>query len=857
MAATQMMEHYRKLKRTYTDCVVFYRLGDFYEMFDDDAVKVSGMLDLTLTGKDCGEEKRAPMCGIPYHAAEGYIAKLVSMGEKVAICEQLTAPKKGELVKRDIVRIVSAGTVINNEMIDEKSNNYILSIASKGKSFSVSWADITTGDFFVKSIAGENAVSNVVDLLVRINPAEIISDICSEQIFNKLPLVEHGILPKFSLYTESEFDYFNAETTLKKHFKVANLSSFNLNDDLSVSSAGALVSYLTETQKHALTNLNTIKTEKDGEFMTLDVNVIRNLELTKTLRDGKKYGSLLWLLDSTKTSMGARKLQSNLLTPLYDKKKINERLDAVEAFFNNTPIRQSISDVLSSVKDVSRISGKISNGNLTPKDCLALAYSLENIPILKFQLSGLNSNLIKEISNNLIDFSDVAKLLKSAIHPQCPNTTKDGGYINEGYNQELDRLRGLNKNSRTLINELENREREKTGIKNLKIKYNRVFGYFIDVTNSFKEFVPLEYKRRQTLANSERFTTDELNELEADILSSEEKSLDLEAKLYTEIKDVLLSKIPELKIVSDAFAELDFILSLAKVAKENGYVRPEILDSDKRLNVIDGRHPVVEKLSRQSFIPNDTVLDCEENRVAVLTGPNMAGKSTYMRQTALITLMAHVGSFVPASSAEIPLTDRIFTRVGASDNLILDQSTFMVEMSEVADIINNATEKSLIILDEIGRGTSTYDGLSIAWAILEYIATKIKAKTMFATHYHELTELEGKLAGVKNYKVTVKELPTGIVFLRKIMRGGANRSFGIEVSELAGIDRSITKRAREILSTLELNSDNKNKPNIAIKTENTNKLSEVERIIKDVDFDNVSPMQALNLLIDLQGKIKK
>lgn len=857
MGKSQMMDHYRKLKKTYTDCVVFYRLGDFYEMFDDDAVRVSAMLDLTLTGKDCGEEKRAPMCGIPYHAAEGYIAKLVSMGEKVAICEQLTPAKQGELVKRDVVRIVSAGTVINSEMIDDKSNNYILAISYKENKFFIAWADITTGDFLVKTIDEENAVSKVVDLLVRINPAEIISDLYCYEIFNKLPLVEHGVLPKFNLYTESEFDFYNAESTLKKHFKVANLSAFNLSNDLVICSAGALISYLTETQKHGLINLTNIKTEKDGDFMTLDVNVIRNLEITKTLRDGKKYGSLLWLLDNTKTSMGARKLQNYLLTPLFDKKKINDRLDAIEAFYNNTPIRQSISDVLSSVKDVSRITGKISNGNLLPKDCLQLANSLENIPILKFQISGLKSRLIEEISENLIDFSDVSSLLKRAIHPECPNTTKDGGYINEGYNEELDRLRSINKNSKSLINDLENREKEKTGIKNLRVKYNRVFGYFIEVTNSFKDFVPLEYKRRQTLANAERFTTTELNELESEILSSEERSLDLESKLFSEIKELLISKIPELKIVSDAFSELDVIVSLAKVAKENGYVRPEILDSNKRLNITGGRHPVVEKLSRQSFIPNDVVLDCEENRVAVLTGPNMAGKSTYMRQTALITLMAHVGSFVPATSAEIPLTDRIFTRVGASDNLILDQSTFMVEMTEVADIIKNATEKSLIILDEIGRGTSTYDGLSIAWSILEYIALKIKAKTMFATHYHELTELEGKLDGVKNYKVTVKELPTGIVFLRKIMRGGANRSFGIEVSELAGIDKEITNRAREILSSLEKSSNLNGGKKPILETNKRSELSEVERILKDVDLNNVSPMQALNLLIDLQGKIKK
>lgn len=856
MGTTGMMEHYRALKKQYSDCVVFYRLGDFYEMFDDDAVKVSAMLDLTLTGKDCGEDKRAPMCGIPFHAAEGYIAKLVSLGEKVAICEQLSQPKARELVKRDVVRIVTAGTVINSEMIDEKSNNFIACICTNDESYSISWADITTGEFMVKSITGENTLSKVIDLLVRINPAEIISDIASESLFNKIPLVEHGVLPKFNLYTESEFDFYNAENTLKKHFNLASLSCFNLQNDLAVSSSGALIAYLKETQKHALNNLNAIKTEKDGDFMTLDANVLRNLEIVKTLRDGKKYGSLLWLLDKTKTNMGARKLQNNLLTPLYDANKINERLDAVEAFYNNTPIRQSISDILSSVKDVGRIAGKISNGNLVPKDCLSLANSLENIPVLKFQLSGLKSNLIYSLSENLLDFTDLVTLLKSAIDVDCPNNTKDGGYIKEGYNDELDRLRKISKNGQSLINELESKEREKTGIKTLKIKYNRLFGYFIEITNSFKEFVPLEYKRRQTIANAERYTTEELVKLESDILSSDEKSLEIESTLFAEIKSILSNKISELKIVSNALAELDFIISLAKVAKENGYVRPVILPSNKRLNIVEGRHPVVEAISRQRFIPNDVVLDCDENRVSILTGPNMAGKSTYMRQTALIVLMAHIGSFVPASSAEIPLTDRIFTRVGASDNLILDQSTFMVEMSEVAEILNNATKNSLIILDEIGRGTSTYDGLSIAWAILEHIALNIKAKTMFATHYHELTELEGKLSGVKNYKVTVKELPTGIVFLRKITRGGANRSFGIEVSELAGVDKNITNRAREILTELERKASNNKVSTVKNYDTTTNKQSEVERILLDIDVNNVSPIQALNLLIDLKGKIR-
>ena len=854
---SEMMKHYLQIKENYNDCIVFYRLGDFYEMFFDDAIKASALLDLTLTGRDCGLEERAPMCGVPFHAADNYIAKLVALGEKVAICEQLTQPKAKELVKRDVVKVVTAGTVINNELIDDKSNNFIGSVYIKDSKTAFAWADITTGEFFVRNFKGNLAISELMDTLVRVNPVEIIASNNAVSIFADAPLIKHGVLPPFNSFTESQFNLSNARDILEKQFNILTLEPFGIEKDVeSICAAGALIAYLKETQKHALVNINTLKKESVGETMMLDVNAIRNLELVKTLKDGKRYGSLFWLLDKTKTSMGARKLQSWILSPLNNVDKINYRLDGIKCLFNNTLTRQGLANSLSSVRDVGRISGKISNGNLLPKDCLALKNSLEAIPSIKFQLLGMDSALIKDIVDNLGDFSDTVELLNDTINENPPANMKDGEYIKECYNAELDELRSLNKNSKASIANIENRERERTGIKNLKISYNRVFGYYIEITNSFKDKVPYDYIRRQTLANAERYVTEELKELELKLLSCEEKALQLEAAIYAEIKEHLINRISELKIAADNIANLDVILSLATVARENNYTCPTILDCDGRLNIVDGRHPVVEAISKQRFVPNDVMLDSEENRTMILTGPNMAGKSTYMRQTALITLLAHIGSFVPAKEAEIPITDKIFTRIGASDNLISDQSTFMVEMTEMASILNNATKNSLLILDEIGRGTSTYDGLSIAWAVVEHITNNVKAKTMFATHYHELTELEGVLDGVKNYKVTVKEMQNGIVFLRKIMRGGTNRSFGIEVAELAGVSKNITDRARQILKRLSTSSADTPKINIDVNNEVEVKKSEIERIIADLDMNNISPMQAFNVLADLKEKIE-
>ncbi|MBP5308948.1 MAG: DNA mismatch repair protein MutS [Clostridia bacterium] len=858
MALSPMMQHYLQIKEQYKDCILFYRLGDFYEMFFEDAKKVSAMLDLTLTGRDCGESERAPMCGIPYHASETYIAKLVELGEKVAICEQLTVPGETKgLVERDVIRVVSAGTMIDNSLLDEKKNNFLASVYFNGKTYSVAWADITTGDFFARTFKGNDVKSALADCLVRINPAEIISN---QQAFIEsadFSIVKHNVIPKFFAFRDFAFSTKTAEKALKEQFSVAALSAYGLDGEPeAVSAAGALVEYLKETQKHALKNINSIKIEQNYEYMTIDANAVRNLELVRTLRDGKRYGSLLWILDKTKTGMGSRNLTGWLLAPLQDKSKIDYRLDGVEEFYSNTLVRQGIAEILSSVCDVERLAGKISNGNVTPKDCLSLGGSLKLIPSLLFQMSGMKSEIVKDVRDNLGDYTELAKLLSEAVSDDASTVVKDGGYIKEGFNAELDELRNIKSNVKVKLAHMEAKEKEKTGIKNLRIGYNRVFGYYIEVTNSFKEFVPYNYIRKQTLANAERYVTEELKQLEEKILTSEEEALKLEAKIFGEIKDTLSANIRKLQRTAKALACLDTLVSFAEVAKNNRYARPEIADKDSALNIVGGRHPVVEAVSREQFVANDTLLDNYENRTMILTGPNMAGKSTYMRQTALIVIMAHIGSFVPCNSAVVPITDRIFTRVGASDNLIFDQSTFMVEMTEVASILLHATKNSLLVLDEVGRGTSTYDGLSIAWAVVEYITDKIRAKTLFATHYHELTELEGIMEGVKNYKITVKELNNSIVFLRKIMRGGANRSFGVEVASLAGVPAEVTERSKKILKALE-KKDLAAHGKATATEERDGKRSEVENVIADIDINNLSPMQAFNILADLKEKVDK
>ena len=853
-----MMRHYLEIKEKYKDCVVFYRLGDFYEMFFEDAKEVSQLLDLTLTGRDCGLEERAPMCGIPYHAADTYIAKLVSLGKKVAICEQLTDPTPGRgIVERDVIRVVSAGTLIEENLLDEKANNYIACAYKEGDVCALAWADITTGEFNTGTCSGGNCIDLSLEYLGKISPAEII---CNDEFL--LQSKEHPLLralPPFSCYVPWAFALRHAEKNILEQLNCKTLEPFGIaREPAAISACGALLEYLKETQKHALKIIDSVKFVNENKTMMLDNSAIRNLELVRTLGDGKKKGSLLWLLDKTKTAMGARLMNRLLLNPLQNRADIEYRLNGVSELFNATVIRIGIADTLGGIRDIERIAGKISNNNLTPRDCENLASSLDLLPNLKFQLSGFSTPQMQSIAGNLGDFSELAALLKSAFIENPPVNIKEGGYIREGFDRELDELRSVRDNGAKMIAEIEARERESTGIRNLKIKYNRVFGYSIEVTNSFKDKVPYNYQRRQTLANAERYTTDELKALEEKILSSTEQSLRLEIELFERIKARLSGEMPKLKALSASVAMLDCLVSFASVAKERGYCKPQIVDAGGDLKICDGRHPVVEALSKERFVPNDTDLGSNA-KTMVITGPNMAGKSTYMRQNALIVLMAHIGCYVPAKSAQIPVIDRIFTRVGASDNLILDQSTFMVEMTEVASIVLNATENSLLILDEVGRGTSTYDGLSIAWSVLEYITERIRAKTLFATHYHELTELEGKIEGVKNYKVSVKESGSGIIFLRKIVRGGANKSFGIEVARLAGVPAEVTSRAKEILKQLEKSDIARQS---AAKEEHSSPVAEpayspAERILLDTDMNNLTPMQAFNLLSDLVDMVKK
>ena len=861
MALSQMMQHYLSMKEKYKDCVLFYRLGDFYEMFFEDAVRVSKILELTLTGRDCGLEERAPMCGIPYHAADGYIARLVAAGEKVAICDQLTDPKTAGrgLVERDVVRVVSAGTLIDESMLDEKTNNYLACVYKEENVIALAWADITTGEFCVEEYTDNLALENCIGQLMKISAAE---SICNEEMLlasKNAKEIKHGMLPPFSCYVPWAFNVKHAEKNLLTQFNCRTLAAYGIaGSENIIAAAGALVEYLRVTQKHALANISSIKLENREKYMVLDANAVKNLELVSNNAENKKYGSLLWVLDKTKTGMGARLLNRMLLSPLKSVEEINYRQNGVEELVNSSVVRIGLTDLLKEIYDIGRISGKISNGNLTPKDCRALAASLDVLPSIKFQLSGFTSQILADINNQLLDMKKIVDLLFAAIAEEPPAVLKDGGYIKEGFNAELDELRNIRKNSENILMDIETRERERTGIKTLKVRFNRVFGYYIEVSNSFKDKVPAEYIRKQTLTTGERYITEELKVLEEKILTSEEKSLRLESQIYQQIIEVLFGEIENLKTISDALALLDCLASFATVAKERRYVRPKMLESGEALRMGDGRHPVVEAISKDRFVPNDVLLDNGENRCAIITGPNMAGKSTYMRQIALIVVMAQIGSFVPARSAEIPIVDRIFTRVGASDNLIFDQSTFMVEMTEVAAILLHATKDSLLILDEVGRGTSTYDGLSIAWSVIEFLAGQVRAKTLFSTHYHELTELENVLDGVKNYKVTVKELNGSIVFLRKIARGGANRSFGIEVAALAGVPKEVTERAKGILKKLEKNDIARGKaPLLEVEEEKEEKaLTEVERILADTDVNTLSPMQALLLLNDLKEKVE-
>ena len=875
-----MMQHYLETKEQYKDCILFYRLGDFYEMFFDDAIAVSKELELTLTGKDCGQEERAPMCGIPFHAAENYITRLVLNGYKVAICEQMEDPKKAKgIVKREVIKVVTPSTNLSAQSLDETRNNYLCGIVYLGEKIGVSFIDYTTGDYFVTEL--ENG-SELIDELNKFVPSEIIVN----EYFNMSGIDISFVVEKLGI-SVSALDnwYFDEDTCNNKllsHFKLTTLDGLGLKDySVGIISAGAVLLYLYETQKNDLMHITSLAPYTTGKYMLIDSSSRRNLELVETLREKQKRGSLLWVLDKTKTAMGARTLRSMLEQPLINKASIEDRLNGIEELNNNAIDREEIREYLNPIYDLERLMTKISCKSANPRDLIAFRNSLEMIPYIKNIMGTFKSNLFKEAFEKMDDLQDLYQLVNNAIVDDPPIAMRDGGIIKEGYSEEADKLRKAKTEGKEWLAQLEEREKQNTGIKNLKIKYNKVFGYYLEVTNSFKNLVPVNWVRKQTLTNAERYTTEELKKLEDVILGAEDKLYSLEYDLFAEVREIIAGEVLRIRNTAKAIAMIDVFSSLSVVAQQNGYVRPKINEKGI-IDIKNGRHPVVEKMiNNDMFVANDTYLDNSANRVSIITGPNMAGKSTYMRQTALIVLMAQVGSFVPASSADVGIVDRIFTRVGASDDLASGQSTFMVEMTEVANILRNATQKSLLILDEIGRGTSTFDGLSIAWAVVEYIAnTKILgAKTLFATHYHKLTELEGTLDGVNNYCIAVKECGDEIVFLRKIVKGGADKSYGIQVAKLAGVPDTVIERAKKLvaeLSDADISQKAKDIAQYSKKKEKMNeqykKVDELEvkqmtlfdtvgnddiiEEIKNIDIGNMTPIDALNMLYKLQSKVK-
>ena len=857
-----MMQNYLQTKEQYANCILLYRLGDFYEMFFEDAIKASRILDLTLTGKNCGMAERAPMCGVPYHAVDVYIGKLLAAGEKVAICEQLSEPNGKELVRRDVVRVITAGTVMDSEILEEKRSNYICSVFSDDKT-GVAMCDLTTGDIYVSEFDGVTNLKDLQEFLVCYKPSEIICNQAAQGLSHNLDCVKAGYVPKFGEYIESSFDKKISKERLIQHYKVTTLDGFGLQGKpRAISACGALLQYLFDTQKRDLPHLKPPKYVDKNKYMSIDVKTRKNLELTVSYRESKKKGSLLWLLDKTQTNMGARMLNDWIDRPLQKASQINLRLDAVDELYHSYMMRADLTEILKGVMDIERIVGKIAYNNVTPKDCVSLKKSLMLLPEIKKQLVSAKSKLLTSIDSSIDPLVNVAALLDKAIEDDVPVIVKDADFIKKGYDAELDELYDLSQNGASRISALEEYEKTRTGIKNLKLGYNKVFGYYFEVTNSMLELVPSNFIRKQTVTSGERFVSPELKELEEKMLSAYERKIKLQKALFDDLRNKLLEYIPTMQQIAQAVAALDCLISLATVAESNDYCKPKINTADTRLSITDGRHPIVEAfIKRDNFITNDVSLDTEENRTMIITGPNMAGKSTFMRQVALITLMAHIGSFVPAKSAEIPITDKIFTRVGANDDLAFNQSTFMVEMVEVANILNNATKNSLIILDEVGRGTSTFDGLSIAWAVMEYVSNNICAKTLFSTHYHELTDLEGRVDGVKNYRVTVKEFNGSVIFLHKIARGGANKSFGIEVASLAGVPQDVCDRAKQIVSMLENSNINISLDKITSQNGNSDRefaktAREVTAVLRDIDMNKTSPIEAFDILNTLVKKVK-
>lgn len=863
-----MMQRYVDTKKQYKDCILLYRLGDFYEMFFEDALEASKILDITLTAKSCGKEnERAPMCGIPHHAADAYIAKLISAGKKVAICEQLEKPTEGrkEILQRGVVRIITPGTAIENDILVTNKNNYLMSLYKKGDNIGLAFCDISTGEFEAYQTTDSLKKYLYEEIMLSVSPSEIICNSDGLPLNNSLKSIIGRTLPKMNSYYDWTFDLNHAKDSIFRQFNVSSLKGFGLDKlPYATCACGAIIEYIKETQKITLSHIKPIKILHSNEYMSIDANVRRNLELFANTSDNTKYGSLIWLLDKTKTPMGGRRLNSWINRPLQNPVAIKQRLDAVEELYKDFVLRETLIELITPISDLERLCTKLIYKTIKPRDLVSIEYSLAKMPYIIKYLSKSKNRFLQAIMSEIVVFDEIISLISQAIvHVDPPATTKDGGFIKKEFNFQLAEYLDINENSLAYVEKLKQKEIERTGIKTLKINHNRVFGYYYEVTNAFKNMVPADYVRKQSISNAERYVNEELQALEEKILTSKDYAIQLEQKIFTEICNQVETYIPQIQKTSNVIATLDALLSFAKVAIQNNYCKPRINTQDNALIVKEGRHPIVEKfLKNDTFVANDVNVNSTDRRTMILTGPNMAGKSTFMRQTALIVFMAHLGCFVPATEALIPITDKIFTRVGASDEIAFNHSTFMVEMSEVSYILNNATEKSLIILDEVGRGTATFDGLSIAWAIMEYISCNIKAKTLFATHYHELTELEGRLDGVINYKITVREIDGSIVFLHKILPGGASKSFGIEVAQLAGIPKEITNRARTILKKLEKTDINKN---VFDNTDTTieekqakiiKKYVEVCNQIKNIDINTISPLLAFDLLHNISKELK-
>ena len=862
-----MMQHYLDTKKDYKDSILFYRLGDFYEMFFDDAILASRELELTLTGKECGQEERAPMCGVPFHAAENYIARLISKGYKVAICEQMEDPKQAKgIVKREVIRVVTPGTVIESNLLDEKKNNYIMSVYKSGIYFGIAVCDVSTGDFRATQIKETNNFSAALDEISRYSPAEIVVNNLMYDTTEEIAKIRERFQIYISKQEDNKFSNNVEELTSKYNVVDESENKIEINDKtLCIYAINGLLTYILETQKTNLDHINKIILYNNTKYMCLDINARRNLELTEKLRDKSKKGTLLWVLDKTSTSMGGRRLRRWINDPLLDIEKINKRLNSVKELKDNPILRGDIADLLKKVYDIERLVGKISYGNANARDLISLKNSVKQLPELKKIMSNTESTLLKELYNELDILKDIYNIIDVAIVEEPPISVKEGGIIKKGYNEEIDKLKMATTDGKNWLIQLEANEREKTGIKGLKVGFNKVFGYYIEVTKSNISLVPDRYIRKQTLTNGERYVTEELKKLENELLGAEEKVINLEYNAFCEIREIIEKQLLRIQRTADIVATLDVLNSFAIVAEDMNYCMP-IVDNSGIIDIKGGRHPVIEKiLPSGEFVDNDTYLDKEDNRFSIITGPNMAGKSTYMRQVALITLMAQCGSFVPATFARLGVVDKIFTRIGASDDLSMGQSTFMVEMMEVATILKEATQNSLVILDEIGRGTSTYDGLSIAWAVAEYMSDKEKcgAKTLFATHYHELIGLEQKIQGVKNYSIAVKEKGEDIIFLRKIVAGGTDESYGVHVAKLAGVPQTVTKRSNEILRTLErksiLGSKEQEKENKKVAEGQLDmynyKLAEIAHEIDKIDLNSLTPIDALNTLVKIKDKM--